>query len=303
VIRQYLKIIRLHIIAGGILAFTVGALLGLANGGVFNPLHFGVCYATVLFGDLSTHYSNDYFDAKQDKTTYKKSLFSNYKVLTDKPEMLPWTKKIAATLLLISLLFSSFAVLFKIAPLELLLIMIGANFLGWFYSSPPLRLVSKGLGEVAIALAVGFAIPTAGYLSSKGAIDNWYGLFVVPFILYGFMLALSLEAPDVEGDRLGDKKTLGVTKGVGVVFTLAFSVAFASFLIFLYFVFQTAISPVNISVITAFSSIPLVAGLFSLLQIHKGKNAHLPSAINVVSLFTINLLIIGYLTAILCLSF
>jgi 1,4-dihydroxy-2-naphthoate polyprenyltransferase len=300
VIKQYLKMIRLHIIVGGLLAFTVGALLGYVNGGFFNPTVFVVCYATVFFGDLSTHFSNDYFDVKQDKARNKKSLFSNRKVLIDNPEMLPFTKKIALVFLVTSLSISAFAVVFKIAPMMLLFIMIVANFLGWFYSAPPLRLVSRGLGEIAIALAVGFVIPVAGYLSSKGGIDDWYSLFVVPFILYGFMLALSLEAPDVDGDRLGDKKTLGVTKGVGVVLTLAFSVAFASFLIFLYFALQTGILPVNLSVITAFSGIPLVAGLLGLLQIH-GKNAQIPSAINVVSLFTINLLIIGYLIATLCL--
>lgn len=296
VIKQYLKMIRPHIIAGGLLAFTVGALLGYANGGAFNPTVFVVCYATIFFGDLSTHFSNDYFDVKQDKTRCKKSLFSHCNVLIDNPEMQPATKKIALTLISTSLLIAALAVVFQIAPLMLLLIMIGANFLGWFYSAPPLRLVSKGLGEVAIALAVGLAIPTVGYLSSKGTIDSWYGLFALPFILYGFMLALSLEAPDIENDRLGDKKTLGVTKGLGLVSALTFSVAFASFAIFLYFTVQTTISPVNLGVITAFSAIPLAAGLFGLLQIRKGKKAQTPSTINVVSLFTINLLIIGYLT-------
>lgn len=72
---HYLKIVRLHIVAGGLLAFLVGALLGLANGGVFNPIHFVVYYLAVLFGDLSTHYSNDYFDVQHDKLTYKKSFF------------------------------------------------------------------------------------------------------------------------------------------------------------------------------------------------------------------------------------
>jgi 1,4-dihydroxy-2-naphthoate octaprenyltransferase len=298
-IRQYLKIIRPHIIVGGILAFTVGALLGLANGGVFNPAVFAVCYATVFFGDLSTHFSNDYFDVKQDKEKHKKSVFSNQKVLTNKPEMLPLTKKIAVTLLATSLLISFLAVIFDIAPLAVLLIMIGANFLGWFYSSPPLRLVSRGLGEVTIALAVGFAIPAVGYLSSKGTLDSWYGLFVVPFIFYAFMLALSLEAPDIEGDRLGDKKTLGVTKGVRAVFALFFFLALAVFFVFLYFAWQAPISSVNFSVFAVFSSIPLIAGLTSLLQVLKGKNAQAPSAINGVSLFLINMLIFAYLILIL----
>ncbi len=296
-ISQYLKIIRPHIVVGGLLAFSVGALLGLANGGVFNSGYFVVCYATVFFGDLSTHFSNDYFDFKQDKARCKKSLFSNRKVLIDNPEMLPSTRKIAVVLLVISLLISAFAVIFKFAPLMLLLIMIGANFLGWFYSSPPLRLVSKGLGEVAISLAVGFAIPSAGYLSSKGALDSGYGLFVVPFMLYALMLALSLEAPDVESDRLGDKKTLGITKGVQVVFIVAFCLSLAAFLVFLFSALQIA-SPVNLSIITGFSTIPLAGGLLGLLKIYKGKNVQIPSAINVVSLFIINLLIIGYLIAI-----
>lgn len=294
-IRQYLKIIRVHIVVGGILAFTVGALLGLANGGTFSPNHFAICYAAVLFGDLSTHFSNDYFDVKQDKASFKKAVFSKHKVLTDKPEMLPLTHKIAVTLLTVSLVISFFAVLFKIVPLEFLLILIGANFLGWFYSAPPLRLVKRGSGEVAIALAVGFAIPTAGYLSTKGALDNWYGLFVIPFILYGFMLALSLEAPDVEGDCLGDKKTLAVTKGTRAVFASAFSAAFAAFLVFLHFTVLRLSYPVDLSVITAFSSLPLIVGFLGLLQICKGKNARIPSAINVASLFAINILIVVYL--------
>ncbi len=296
VIKQYLKMIRLHIVAGGLLAFTIGALLGIVNGGVLTPTAFVVCYATVFFGDLSTHFSNDYFDVKQDKARNKKSLFSHNNVLTEHPEMLPFTKKIAVALLAVSLLISAVAVILQIAPLMLLFIMIGANFLGWFYSSPPLRLVSRRLGEVAIALAVGFVIPAAGYLSSKGAIDSWYGIFVVPFIFYAFMLALSLEAPDIENDRLGDKKTLGVTKGARAVFTVAFCLALVAFFVFLSFALQTTNSPVNFWVITVFSTVPLAAGLFGLLQIRKRKNPHNPSAINVVSLFTMNLLILSYLT-------
>jgi len=298
VIKQYLKIIRPHIVIGGLLAFTVGALLGLTNGGVFNPTVFAVCYATIFFGDLSTHFSNDLFDAKTDKTRHKKLMFSNQKVLTNNPEMLPVTKKIAVTLLAVSLLIAGLAVVFNLAPLSLLLVMIGANFLGWFYSAPPLRLVSRGLGEVAIALAVGFAIPTVGYLSSKGTLDGWYALFVVPFILYALMLALSLEAPDIEGDRLGDKKTLGATKGAKAVFALFFLLAFAVFAVFLYFSLQTAVLQVNLWAFTAFSIIPLAAGIIRLLQTCKGKNAQISSTINVVSLFIVNLLIVGYLVMI-----
>lgn len=298
-IRKYLRMIRPHIVLGGLLAFTVGALLGIANGGSFNPSVFAVCYATIFFGDLSTHFSNDYFDVKQDRLRQKKALFSQRKVLIDNPEMQSSAKKVAVVLLAISLLISALTVAFQIAPLMLLLIMIGANFLGWFYSAPPLRLVSKGLGELTIALAVGFAIPTVGYLSSKSVIDSWYGIFAVPFILYAFMLALSLEAPDTESDRLGGKKTLGATIGVRAVFVLAFFVAFAVFLIFLLFALTTVVAAANLWIFVVFSSIPLAANCIGLIQVFRGKNVQTPSSINVVSLFIVNLLIVVYLAIIL----
>lgn len=291
--------IRPHIVLGGLLAFTVGALLGIANGGSFNPSVFAVCYATIFFGDLSTHFSNDYFDVKQDRLRQKKALFSQRKVLIDNPEMQSSAKKVAVVLLAISLLISALTVAFQIAPLMLLLIMIGANFLGWFYSAPPLRLVSKGLGELTIALAVGFAIPAVGYLSSKSVIDSWYGIFAVPFILYAFMLALSLEAPDTESDRLGGKKTLGATIGVRAVFVLAFFVAFAVFLIFLLFALTTVVAAANLWIFVVFSSIPLAANCIGLIQVFRGKNVQTPSSINVVSLFIVNLLIVVYLAIIL----
>lgn len=291
--------IRPHIVLGGLLAFTVGALLGIANGGSFNPSVFAVCYATIFFGDLSTHFSNDYFDVKQDRLRQKKALFSQRKVLIDNPEMQSSAKKVAVVLLAISLLISALTVAFQIAPLMLLLIMIGANFLGWFYSAPPLRLVSKGLGELTIAVAVGFAIPTVGYLSSKSVIDSWYGIFAVPFILYAFMLALSLEAPDAESDRLGGKKTLGATIGVRAVFVLAFFVAFAVFLIFLLFALTTVVAAANLWIFTVFSSIPLAASVSGLTKMPKEKNVQMSSTINVISLFIVNLLIVVYLAIIL----
>lgn len=293
--REFLRIIRPHIIAGGILAFSLGSLLGLASGGRFNSINFAVCYSTVFFGDLSTHFSNDYFDFKHDQTTKKKSMFSGRRILVNNPEMLPWTKRIAQALLCISLLVAGLSVALKIAPIEIFLVMIGANFLGWFYSAKPLRLVSKGLGEVAIALAVGFAIPAVGYLSSKGSFEGLFIFFFIPFILYGLMLALSLEAPDVEGDYLGDKKTLGVVKGTAALFAAALFAAISAFCIFLFNSFLYASSTINLSVITAFSTIPLIASLLGLINTRKKNNPQISSVINVASLFVINLLIIAYL--------
>jgi 1,4-dihydroxy-2-naphthoate octaprenyltransferase len=72
---QMLRIIRPHIVAGGILAFTLGVLLAAANGGTFDLGKTALFYAVVFLGDLSTHYSNDYFDTEADKHIKRKSIF------------------------------------------------------------------------------------------------------------------------------------------------------------------------------------------------------------------------------------
>jgi 1,4-dihydroxy-2-naphthoate octaprenyltransferase len=205
-IRQYLKMIRLHIVAGGILAFTLGAMIALVNGGAFNPLRFMVFYAMIFFGDLSTHFSNDYFDVDQDRLRTVRGIFSGSNVLVSNPQMRRPARAVSLALLGVSIIIAAAAVAVGFAPLEFLLVALTVNFLGWFYSAPPLRLVSRGLGEAAIALAVGVGIPAASYLSVMGYFDGLFGLLALPFLLYGFMLAFSLEAPDVEVDRLGDKK-------------------------------------------------------------------------------------------------
>ena len=292
---QYIEMIRFHIVAGGVLAFALGALLAFANGGSFDPLRITLFYAIVFFGDLSTHFSNDYFDVEQDWLSGRKRFFSGSKILVNNPRLQPFAKILSVALLFTSVVLAALAVIFQLAPVELLLITLGANFLGWFYSAPPLRLVSRGLGEVAIALAVGFGIPAVGYLAVRGQFDSWFMLFALPFVLYGFMLALSLEAPDVEVDRLGNKKTFGVRRGVHAVFGLVFAFSFAAMLLFLVYAWQVGAEQVNFLGVAAFSALPFAAGLLGLMGIHRGKWAKTFCAITILSLFAFNVLMVAYL--------
>jgi 1,4-dihydroxy-2-naphthoate octaprenyltransferase len=294
-----LKMIRLHIVAGGVLAFLLGALLAVANGGRLDLSRFALFYFIVFFGDLSTHYSNDYFDFQADQQTEKKKFFSGNKILIANPTLRPLARKLALTFLAVSLALAVLAVTFGFAPFELVMITLMVNFFGWFYSAPPLRLISRGLGEVAIALAVGFGIPALGYLSVKGSFDGWFALFILPFVLYGFMLALSLEAPDINVDRKSDKKSVGVLKGEQFVFGLIFAAAFGVSMMFVIYALTTA-GGVSFWVVAAFSMAPLMAGLAGLVLSGRHRATERFSAANVVSLFLFNLLMIVYLVFNLC---
>jgi 1,4-dihydroxy-2-naphthoate polyprenyltransferase len=295
VIKRYLKIIRLHIVAGGFLAFTLGALLGLVNGGRFDALHFVLFYAVIFFGDLSTHFSNDYFDYEHDCHNRKKTVFSGSKLLLTNPSMLLPARNVSVVLLLVSVLLAVLSVALGFASVELLLVGLGVNFLGWFYSAPPLRLVSHGLGEAAIALAVGLGIPAAGYLSTVGKFDGWFALFLFPFLMYGFMLALCLETPDAKGDRLGDKKTLGVLKGLASVYTLTFVVSLAAMLTFVGYTWLAGGYAVNFWVVAVFAAVPFAVGVVSLIGLRWRRKAEVLSLVGVFSLFVFNVLMVAYL--------
>lgn len=289
-----LKIIRIHIIAGGALAFLLGALLAVVNGGKFDALRVALFYSIVFFGDLSTHYSNDYFDVEADQSAGKRKFFSGSKILITNPTLRPLARKLSLTFLALSLALAILVVLLGFAPIEILIITLAANFLGWFYSAPPLRLVSRGLGEIAIALAVGFAIPALGYLSVNGVFDVWFGLFVLPFILYGFMLALSLEAPDIEVDRKAGKRSVGVLKGERFVFSIIFVATLVASSLFVFYALTVA-GRVDFWAVAAFSMVPLAAGFTGLVLNGRRRFVNLFSSANVVSLFLFNLFMVAYL--------
>jgi len=76
------------------------------------------------------------------------------------------------------------------APLEFFIVMVIASLVGWLYSAPPVRLVSRGIGELVVAFVTGFAIPGLGYLAIKGQFDPVFVCFALPFTMYGLILAL-----------------------------------------------------------------------------------------------------------------
>jgi 1,4-dihydroxy-2-naphthoate octaprenyltransferase len=294
-ISKILKVIRLHIMAGGALAFLLGALLAIVEEGTFDPARIVLSYVVVLLGDLSTHYSNDYFDVEVDKYVRQKKFFSGSNILVDNPSLRQLARSISITLLISSIVLAAVAVLFMEAPIELLVITLGANFLGWFYSAPPVRLISRGLGEISVALATGFAIPGVGYLAVRGRFDPLFIYLTIPFMIYGLMLSLSLEAPDREIDLKGGKRNIVVRKGERVVFSLILILAFSATLAFVFYAWRIPSTILDLRVVAVFSGIPLITGLFGFANVLQKKNVDQFGTLNILSLFLFNILMVAYL--------
>ena len=295
---KILKIVRFHIVVGGVLAFSVGALLALAGGGSFDPTRFILGYAVVLLGDLSTHYSNDYFDVEVDKHIEQKKFFAGSGILVNNPNLRSLSRRISLSLLAFSNILAVGLVIFLDVPIEFFVVILVADLVGWFYSAPPLRLTSRGVGELVVACVTGLAIPGLGYLAVRSQFDPLFVYFALPFVMYGLMLSLSLEAPDVEIDRKGGKRNLVVRKGTRSVFLFVFALSVLAALAFFVYGCFVTYSIVDFSFVFLFSLVPLTAGLFGFVNVLQKKEVNLSSALNVGSLFVFNMLMIVYLLAI-----
>jgi 1,4-dihydroxy-2-naphthoate octaprenyltransferase len=292
---KLLKMIRVHIVVGGFLAFLLGGVLAVVEGGSFDPARFVLGYTVMLLGDLSTHYSNDYFDVEVDRYIEQKKFFAGSNILVSNPNLRSIARVISVALLVASNLLAVGLVIFLDAPIEIFIVILGASLAGWFYSAPPPRLISRGVGEAALACVTGFAIPALGYLAVRGQFDPLFIYLAVPFVMYGFMLSLSLGVPDAEVDRKGGKRTLAVRRGANNVFFLILALAVTATLSFIVYRWLVTSAVVDLGVLAVFSIVPLLAGLAGFAGVVRKRSVKLFSGLNVVSLFAFNMLMIAYL--------
>jgi 1,4-dihydroxy-2-naphthoate octaprenyltransferase len=198
----------------GLLLFTLGWEIAVALGQVWDGGRFLLGYLALLLVHLSVSYSNDYFDREGDPLGKRTGVSGGSGVLLRSPELAPLALSLAKWLLLAgSLLVLLFVALFP-SSWPLLPIFLAAGLLAWYYSAPPLRLTSRGLGELATAGGVGALIPLAGYVSSGAGLVPDLALLLVPLFCFTFCSIISVELPDIEADRASGKVSLSSKFGV-----------------------------------------------------------------------------------------
>ena len=275
---RLLKVIRPHIVVGGFLGYIAGALYGLSLGGGFSWFNFFLGYLIVLSMDLSTHYNNDYYDVEVDRYAPFKP-FGSVNLLIDNKVLRGSALRASMGCSAISIMLAVAAVL-RGSTWHLVGVVVIFNVLGWLYSAPPVRLHSRRLGEITIAVGTGFCVPAVGYILTQNGIDGFFTLFSVPLILYGFILSLCLQVPDYEVDRMMDKKTLvgliGRRRTYFVVFLCAV-VASATYF---------RVLPLRSMMVSWVSLVPAASSFFSFLLLSDSlEHAQLYTKLNISALF------------------
>ncbi|UCE74492.1 MAG: prenyltransferase [Methanomassiliicoccales archaeon] len=262
-----IKLGRLHFVAGGFLLFLLGALFAMISGADFSLLKFLLGYAVLFPAHLSVSYSNDYFDCDSDIHNRPTFFTGGSGILVEHPELRPFAKKFAIFLIFLSILLSSVFMVIYSFPVIFFIFVVFGNVLGWFYAAPPVRLSYRRMGELATVLTAGILLPGMGYFVMRGAIDLFYLLFGIPLMLYGMAFILSVEIPDAEGDRLGNKRTMIVRKGRALGFKI---VALCFLLCTIYFLSLFLLFPsakeFGFLIIGLLSLLPLSIGFWGLLR-------------------------------------
>ncbi|MBZ0297116.1 MAG: prenyltransferase [Anaerolineae bacterium] len=205
---------RLHFLLGGVLLHLLGVTIAVYAGAALNLRAALWGQVAITASQLMTHYANDYFDLQADRANKTPTNWSGgSRVLVNgwlRPRLALQLALACAVITCVAILVLSVFIRPGFDTFLLLFVAVG---LCWFYSAPPLRLHSSGLGELSVAVAVPLLTPLTGYYLQTGAISLLPLLTVIPLCCLQFAMLLAIEFPDAEGDRQANKRTLVVRIG------------------------------------------------------------------------------------------
>jgi 1,4-dihydroxy-2-naphthoate polyprenyltransferase len=210
----FLRLGRLHFLAGGFILNALGTTMALYNGAPFSPRAWLWGQVAITATQLMTHYSNDYFDLAADRANRTPTPWSGGSRVLPDGKLPPQLALLTALSLMLIALVALAVLMFDVGtgPLIAPLIVSGL-FLSWAYSASPFKLHSRGLGEAATAVIVPGLTPLVGYSLQAGRLDALPILAVFPLCCLQFAMLLIIEFPDAEGDAAVGKNTLVVRLG------------------------------------------------------------------------------------------
>jgi len=195
----------------GILPLCLGFAIAWRKTGSLDWGLFALAQLAVIFIMLSTYFAGEYFDYTEDFLSFLrgKSRFAGGTGaipggLIDRSSLRTATVVCLSLSLFIGLFIQCYYHTGRwTIPLGALGI-IG----GIFYSTPPIRWVATGTGELWIGLCYGFLPVIVGFYLVTGTIDYQVLIAATPIAITIFNVILANEFPDYESDRATGKKNL-----------------------------------------------------------------------------------------------
>lgn len=219
----------------GILPFLLGSFMAATNGpGMKWPIVLMGLVAVVLVM-LATYYSGEYYDIEEDTLSgsMEKNRFSGgsqvmvvQAVPAAHAKAGAWIALCGAGIIGITIQY-----VYRAGPLAIPLGIMGIV-AGFFYSSPPLRWVSRGVGELLIGFGYGWLPVATGYYLQTGTIPPAATAAALPIACSIFNVILINEFPDYPADKIAGKRNLVVRMGkdkAGLLYAIVTAIGWLSF--------------------------------------------------------------------------
>jgi 1,4-dihydroxy-2-naphthoate octaprenyltransferase len=215
-VRIFFKLTRIQFLLGGFLLYALGAAEAAHMGIALNWADYLLGQVVVTSIQLMAQYLNEYYDREVDRLNAdNRTWFSGGSGILPAGDISPSIVLAAACICsVVAVLTGIVASIFS--PISPWMIPIGLfSLLGsWFYSAPPISLMSSGWGELTTSVIVALFVPLVGFFIQGGFAPAILWLVCIPLVLVHIAMLISFEFPDRAADLSVGKKTLTVRLGL-----------------------------------------------------------------------------------------
>lgn len=213
-LRLFIRLSRPIFLVGAALVYGLGA-------GIARYLGIQIDWGVYILGQawvtslqLSAHYLNEAYDGPVDSQNPQRTIFSGGSGAIG-PGKLSRNVPFVAGAITLTITASLTVLLIQFASLSPLIVLIMVlSFLGAvFYSTPPIRLVSTGYGELTTSFLVANLVPAFAFLLQYGEWHRLLGMSTFPLTALHLAMMLAFELPDYATDLKYEKLTLLVRVG------------------------------------------------------------------------------------------
>ncbi len=207
----FIRLTRPVFLLGGALLYALGVTMAARRG-------VPVRLSLVLLGQLMVtaiqlmaHYANEYYDITSDRLNSRRTWFTGGSGILPAGELAREVARRAsyAAAFVGVLAIAAVTIQSPITGVIGIVSLLGA----WFYSAPPLTLMSSGWGELTTSLIVALLTPLTGFVLQAGYLDAQVLFVCAPLVVIHLAMLIAFEFPDWEADVAAGKRTLVVRLG------------------------------------------------------------------------------------------
>ncbi len=210
-IKAWIRLARPPFQSVGVLPFSLGSILAWYSQGCFDWTLWGWGVSAVVLVMLSTYWAGECFDYEEDTISGNlgRSKFAGGTGVVQTGAISRRASFIGSIIALILAACTGLIIWlgFGTGPYTIPLGIIGIVG-GFLYSTPPVRWVSTGWGELWIGLCYGFLPVAVGYYLPTGRFDVLTFIVAVPISATIFNVILGNEYPDRASDGSTGKRNL-----------------------------------------------------------------------------------------------